>query len=117
MMILPRRLRWVKRPRSASVAFMVCSVLRSVNPMSLSKSKPAQSQTPGGGISSTMRPKKALPKKAWIDAPATGGPAIHARPLAGSGEHTAELQSQANLACRLLLVKKKIVEIGTDPAT
>src|SRR2546427_6786328 len=29
------------------------------------------------------------------------------RPAAGSGEHTSELQSQAKLLCRLLLLKKK----------
>src|SRR5260370_8667189 len=36
------------------------------------------------------------------------------RPLSRSEEHTSELQSHLNLVCRLLLEKKKRIEIAQD---
>src|SRR5882762_4670755 len=77
MMILPWRLRCLKERRSASVALSVGSALASAAAISLSKLNVEKSHTPGAGISCTIRPKKALPKKAWTDAPGTAGPVIH----------------------------------------
>ncbi len=49
MMILPRRLRCVKRPRSASVAFMVRSVLRSATPCRGRNRSPPSPRRPAPG--------------------------------------------------------------------
>src|SRR2546427_7408547 len=42
-----------------------------------------------------------------------GRPARHSNRTTRSEEHTSELQSQSNLVCRLLLEKKKRIEIST----
>jgi hypothetical protein len=52
--------------------------------MSLSKLNVEKSHTPGAGISWMMRPKKALPKNAWIDAPGEAVPVIQAGHEPGS---------------------------------
>src|SRR2546430_5729616 len=43
----------------------------------------------------------------------SGGPLVDAR----SEEHTSELQSQSNLVCRLLLEKKKRIQVRSDRYT
>src|SRR5687767_15838638 len=51
--------------------------------MSPSKLNVEKSNTPGAGISWMIRPKKALPKNPWTDAPGTAGPVIHNGHAAG----------------------------------
>src|SRR5713226_3941689 len=77
MMILPRWLTSLKASRSASVALNVRAALASAAAISLSKLNVEKFHTPGAGISWMMRPKKALPKNAWTDAPGKAGPVIH----------------------------------------